>query len=160
GLDQARPQESRVHFLQLYLRVRPAVTLAGTSIERGQSIPHAEVLSAFESNALQRSRPRTAVQALLERRRVRLLITLAAGALLPFALRVVFRSGGAFQPSAINSLVWNGAAIVLAFWMRLSMETYPGVRRAYLLLFSATTTHLLALAWFIFTREPYDRVAL
>ena len=44
--------------------------------------------------------------------------------------------------------------------MRLSIEFYPGIRRAYVILPSALTGHGMALLWFVLTRLPYDRVAL
>lgn len=51
-------------------------------------------------------------------------------------------------------------AVAIAFWMRFSMESYPGIRRANLILPSALTAHAVALTWFVLTRLPYDRVAL
>jgi len=51
-------------------------------------------------------------------------------------------------------------AIVIAFWMRLSIETYPGIRRSYVIFPAALTGHGLVLTWFALTRYPYDRVAL
>lgn len=44
--------------------------------------------------------------------------------------------------------------------MRLSIEFYPGIRRAYVILPSASTAHGVALVWFMLTRLPYDRVEL
>jgi lipopolysaccharide/colanic/teichoic acid biosynthesis glycosyltransferase len=49
---------------------------------------------------------------------------------------------------------------VIAFWMRLSIETYPGIRRSYVIFPAALTGHGLVLTWFALTRFPYDRVAL
>ena len=46
------------------------------------------------------------------------------------------------------------------FWMRLSIETYPGIRRSAVILPSALTGHGLVLLFFAMTRLPYDRLAL
>ncbi len=48
----------------------------------------------------------------------------------------------------------------IAFWVRLSVEVYPGIRRSYLILPTALASHGVVLTWFVFTRFPYDRVAL
>jgi lipopolysaccharide/colanic/teichoic acid biosynthesis glycosyltransferase len=64
------------------------------------------------------------------------------------------------EPASVNTLIANVAAVGFAFWMRLSIESYPGIRRAYLILLSASTAHGCALVWFLFTRLPYDRLGL
>jgi lipopolysaccharide/colanic/teichoic acid biosynthesis glycosyltransferase len=51
-------------------------------------------------------------------------------------------------------------AVVLAFWTRLSIETYPGIRRSSVILPAALTGHGVAVVWFVLTRFPYDRVGL
>src|SRR6185503_5023619 len=78
----------------------------------------------------------------------------------PWLIRSLFLPGEPFEASAVNTFIANAIAIVLAFWMRLSIESYPGIRRAYVILPSALTGHGLALLWFVLTRLPYDRVAL
>jgi lipopolysaccharide/colanic/teichoic acid biosynthesis glycosyltransferase len=88
------------------------------------------------------------------------LITLLVGAVLPWLVRSLFLPGRPFEPATINTIIANAAAVLLAFWMRLSIESYPGIRRAYVILPSALTAHGLALVWFILTRLPYDRVGL
>ncbi|HET9459620.1 MAG TPA: sugar transferase, partial [Sphingomicrobium sp.] len=50
--------------------------------------------------------------------------------------------------------------IVIAFWLRLSVETYPGIRRSYVILPSALTGHGIVVVWFLLTRFPYDRIVL
>jgi lipopolysaccharide/colanic/teichoic acid biosynthesis glycosyltransferase len=75
-------------------------------------------------------------------------------------IRGAFLPGQWFEPASVNSLSANVAAIVLAFWVRLSIEFYPGIRRAYVILPSASTAHGVALVWFMLTRLPYDRVEL
>ena len=62
--------------------------------------------------------------------------------------------------STLNTLVANVLAIVVAFWMRLSIETYPGIRRSYVIFPSALTGHGLTILWFVLTRFPYDRIGL
>jgi lipopolysaccharide/colanic/teichoic acid biosynthesis glycosyltransferase len=44
--------------------------------------------------------------------------------------------------------------------MRLSVETYPGIRRSYVILPSALTGHGIVVFWFLATRFNYDRVGL
>jgi len=96
----------------------------------------------------------------LIRRRFQLATTVLFGSLVPWLIRSLFLPGEPFEASAVNTFIANAIAIVLAFWMRLSIESYPGIRRAYVILPSALTGHGLALLWFVLTRLPYDRVAL
>jgi lipopolysaccharide/colanic/teichoic acid biosynthesis glycosyltransferase len=79
--------------------------------------------------------------------------------LLPWWARTNF-GGRLFEPAATNALVANTIAVVIAFWARLSVETYPGIRRSYVILPSASTAHGVVVVWFLLTRFPYDRVAL
>ena len=65
-----------------------------------------------------------------------------------------------FEVAGTNAMFANAVAIVIAFWMRLSVEPYPGIRRSYVILPSALTGHGIVVAWFLLTRFPYDRVAL
>ena len=44
--------------------------------------------------------------------------------------------------------------------MRLSIETYPGIRRSSVILPAALTGHGVVVVWFVLTRFPYDRVGL
>ena len=44
--------------------------------------------------------------------------------------------------------------------MRLSIETYPGIRRSSVILPSALAGHGSVVAWFVLTRFPYDRIGL
>src|SRR5690242_14988798 len=94
---------------------------------------------------------------LLARRRMQLATTLVLAAFVPILLRGLFLPGDALEPASVNTFLANVAAVAFAFWLRLSMETYPGVRRAYLILLTASTAHAAALVWFLFTRLPYDR---
>jgi lipopolysaccharide/colanic/teichoic acid biosynthesis glycosyltransferase len=42
----------------------------------------------------------------------------------------------------------------------MSVETYPGISRSYIILTSALTGHGLIVAWFVLTRFHYDRIGL
>jgi lipopolysaccharide/colanic/teichoic acid biosynthesis glycosyltransferase len=97
---------------------------------------------------------------MLSRRRFQLASAALIAALLPWLIRSLFLPGRPLEPSAVNTVVANVAAVVFAFWMRLAIESYPGIRRAYVILPSALAAHGTALAWFVFTRLPYDRFAL
>jgi len=96
---------------------------------------------------------------LLTRKRFQLSLSLLLGALLPWAARF-FLPGKPFEAASINGLIGNAVAICIAFWMRLSIETYPGIRRSFVLLPAALTGHGLVILWFVLTRFPYDRLAL
>ena len=111
-------------------------------------------------SARRRSTERGERQAsLLHRKRFQLALSLLLAALLPWAARS-FLQGHLFEPASINGLMGNVVAIVIAFWMRLSIETYPGIRRSFVLLPAALTGHGLVVTWFLLTRFPYDRLAL
>jgi lipopolysaccharide/colanic/teichoic acid biosynthesis glycosyltransferase len=99
-------------------------------------------------------------RSMLTRRRFQFAAALFVGALVPFLLRGSVIPGNTFAVSGINALAANALAITVAFWMRLSIEVYPGIRRTYVILPTALTGHGLALTWFVATRFPYDRVAL
>ncbi len=100
------------------------------------------------------------VRSALARRRVQFGTAALLAALVPWLIRSLFLPGRPFEPAAVNALIANAAAVLLAFWMRLSVESYPGIRRAYVFLPSALAAHGLVLVWFVLTRLPYDRVAL
>jgi lipopolysaccharide/colanic/teichoic acid biosynthesis glycosyltransferase len=95
----------------------------------------------------------------IHRKRFQLALSLLLAAFVPWAARI-FLPGHLFEPASINGLLGNIVAIVIAFWMRLSIETYPGIRRSFILLPAALTGHGLVVAWFLLTRLPYDRLAL
>ena len=113
---------------------------------------------AFKATSAQRRKQQR--QSLLTRRRFQFVGALVLGALFPWFLRGPILPGTMAEPSSMNTLVANTIAIVIAFWMRLSIETYPGIRRSYVIFPSALTCHGLVLTWFALTRFPYDRVAL
>jgi len=97
---------------------------------------------------------------LLTRRRFQYAGALVLGVLLPWSLRGSILPGRLFEYASIYTLAGNIVAITIAFWMRLSIETYPGIRRSYVIFPAALTGHGLVLVWFVMTRFPYDRVAL
>ena len=103
--------------------------------------------------------PRDKGGSLLTRRRFQLAGSLVFGALVPWVLRIIL-PGDLLEDASINGLIGNSLAITIAFWMRLSIETYPGIRRSAVILPSALTGHGLIILWFVLTRFPYDRLAL
>ena len=104
--------------------------------------------------------PRVRHGSLLTRKRFQFAGALILGALLPWAARGPLLPGELFEAASLNGLIGNSVAIVVAFWMRLSIETYPGIRRSYVIFPSALTGHGLVVVWFVLTRFPYDRVGL
>lgn len=97
---------------------------------------------------------------LLAYRRIQIVTTILLSAFVPWMLRGSIFGGKLFEAASINALTANLIAVGMAFWMRLSVESHPGIRRAYLILVSTTVAHSATLVWFLFTRFPYDRVAL
>jgi lipopolysaccharide/colanic/teichoic acid biosynthesis glycosyltransferase len=98
-------------------------------------------------------------QTIFSRRRFHFVGALVVAVLLPWSVRTVI-GGRLFEAAAVNALVANTIAVIIAFWMRLSVETYPGIRRSYIILPSASTAHGIVVVWFLLTRFPYDRIAL
>jgi lipopolysaccharide/colanic/teichoic acid biosynthesis glycosyltransferase len=95
----------------------------------------------------------------LARKRVQFVGALIIAVILPWLGRTVF-GGRLFEAAAANAFIANTIAITIAFWMRLSVETYPGIRRSYVILPSALTAHGIVVVWFLLSRFPYDRIAL
>lgn len=96
----------------------------------------------------------------LVRRRYQFLGALVVGSLIPFFVRAVFLPDTFYQPASTNTLFGNAAAIVLAMWMRLSLETYPGIRSSYVIFPAALSAHGLIVVVFLLTRLPYERLGL
>jgi lipopolysaccharide/colanic/teichoic acid biosynthesis glycosyltransferase len=95
------------------------------------------------------------------RRRFQLAGALIFAALLPYVLRYFSKADFSLLAlSGSNAFLGNFAAVLIAFWMRLSVETYPGVQRSYILLPTALVAHALILTFFVVTLIPYDRVSL
>src|SRR5688572_3937458 len=99
-------------------------------------------------------------RSLFSRRRFQFAGALVIGALLPFALRGTILPGLLAEPASVNALIGNSLAITLAFWMRLSIETYPGIRSSYVIFPTALSGHATVLVAFLLTRLPYDRLGL
>ena len=97
---------------------------------------------------------------LLTRKRFQFAGALLLGALLPWVLRGPILPGRLTEASSLNALTGNVIAVVIAFWMRLSIEIYPGIRRSFVIFPAALTGHGLVLVWFVLTRFPYDRLEL
>ncbi|MBW0008195.1 MAG: hypothetical protein JO335_10850, partial [Sphingomonas sp.] len=103
---------------------------------------------------------RAASASILVRKRVQFAGALLLGAFVPYAIRVFLRTDLFDEPATVNALSANAVAVVIAFWTRLSIETYPGIRRSLVILPAALTGHGLVLVWFVLTRFPYDRWGL
>ena len=103
--------------------------------------------------------PTVGTGSILARKRFQFAGALVIGAIVPWALRGPL-PGDVLEAAAINAFAANVVAVVVAFWMRLSIETYPGIRRSYVIFPSALTGHGLTIVWFVLTRFPYDRLGL
>ena len=101
-----------------------------------------------------------AAPSLLVRKRFQFAGALLIAAWLPWFARGPLLPGEMFEPASLNTLAGNVVAVVIAFWTRLSIETYPGIRRSSVILPAALTGHGVAVVWFVLTRFPYDRVGL
>jgi len=101
-----------------------------------------------------------AAPSILIRRRVQFAGAVLFGALLPWFARGPLLPGKMFEAASLNTLAGNAIAVAIAFWTRLSIETYPGIRRSSVILPAALTGHGVAVVWFVLTRFPYDRVGL
>jgi len=96
----------------------------------------------------------------LIRKRFQFAGALVIGALPTWFARGPLLPGTMFEAASLNTLIGNGIAVAIAFWMRLSIETYPGIRRSSVILPAALTGHGVVVVWFVLTRFPYDRVGL
>ncbi|GAA4042832.1 sugar transferase [Sphingomonas rosea] len=94
----------------------------------------------------------------LARRRVQLIGAILLAALVPFAVRLFFTPSSLWI-SSTNAFYANVVAVVIAFWLRLSVEPYPGIRSSLVIAPTCAVAHAVVLAFFFFTRLPYDRTA-
>lgn len=124
------------------------------------AISRASAIRQMNMALLQETAARREPRSILSRKRFQFLSALLIGALLPWSLRGAILPGSLMEAAAANALVGNIAAIIIAFWMRLSIEVYPGIRRSYVILPAALTGHGIAVASFMMTRLPYDRLSL
>jgi lipopolysaccharide/colanic/teichoic acid biosynthesis glycosyltransferase len=99
-------------------------------------------------------------RSLFTRRRVQFAGALVVGGLAPFLLREMLAPGTWTAATSLNALWANALAVVIAFWMRLSIETFPGIRSSYVILPAALTGHGMMILILLMTRLPYDRLAL
>ncbi|MEO7366163.1 MAG: sugar transferase [Sphingomicrobium sp.] len=99
-------------------------------------------------------------RSLFTRRRFQYAGAVVLGALLPVVLRGTVLPGLPGEASTVNALFGNLVAVTIAFWMRLSIETYPGIRSTYVIFPTALTGHGLVVVAFLLTRLPYDRLSL
>ena len=96
----------------------------------------------------------------IARQRFNLIGALASVALLPFLLRAIILPVDAFYAASINALMFNCLAVLIAFWTRLSIETYPGNRSTHVILPSIVLAHATIVTALLLARLPYDRLAL
>lgn len=92
----------------------------------------------------------------LIRRRVQLLGAMLLAGLGPLAWRLLLTPEAVYV-STFNAFYANLVAICLTMWLRLSVEPYPGIRSSIVILPTAAAAHGVVLAFFFFTRLPYDR---
>jgi hypothetical protein len=67
-------------------------------------------------------------RSILNRRRFQIVGALLLAALLPYLIRTLANAEAASDPPNVNALLGNAAAVLIASWMRLSINTYPGIR--------------------------------
>ena len=96
----------------------------------------------------------------ISRQRFNLLGALVAVALLPFLLRAAILPQDTFYAASVNAFIGNVLAVLIAFWVRLSIETYPGNRSTHVILPSIVLAHATIVTGLLMTRIPYDRLAL
>ena len=94
------------------------------------------------------------------RQRFNLIGALVVTAGVPFLIRSIIVPQDTFLASSINSLLFNVIAVAIAFWTRLSIETYPGNRSTHVILPSVVVAHGLIITILLMARLPYDRLAL
>src|SRR5215212_6375370 len=85
---------------------------------------------------------------LFARKRFQVAGALIIGALVPYMLRGTVLPGLQGEAATVNGLIGNTVAITIAFWMRLSISTYPGIRSSYVIFPTALTGHGLVVAGF------------
>jgi len=96
----------------------------------------------------------------ITRQRFHILGAIVATAILPFLLRAIILPKDTFYSASINALMFNGLAVLIAFWTRFSIETYPGNRSTHVILPSIVVAHATIVTILLLSRLPYDRLAL
>ena len=103
------------------------------------------------------ARPR---QALVTRQRFSLFGAVIFAVIMPFAIRSLFLPDPAYFNTTLNALIANFLAVVLATWIRLSVQTFPGTRSGTLIAPSIIVAHATIVTLLLMARLPYDRFAL
>jgi lipopolysaccharide/colanic/teichoic acid biosynthesis glycosyltransferase len=96
----------------------------------------------------------------IARQRFNLLGALVVVPVLPFLLRAAILPQDTFYEASINALIGNVLAVLIAFWVKLSIETYPGNRSTHVILPSIIAAHAIIITGLLMARLPYDRLAL
>lgn len=96
---------------------------------------------------------------IVESRRFQFVGALLIAALVPYFFQLLLPPFG-LSTSANVALAANAAAVIIAFWMRLSFDVYPGVRRSYVIMPSVLAAHGIVFAALLATRLPYTRTSL
>lgn len=108
------------------------------------------------------SRPVGSVQrsSWMTRRRFQMVGAILFSALIPFLLRTELYPGTRDEATTLVTLGGNLMAVLIAMWVRLSVETYPGVRSSAVNLPAATASHGVVVIAIVLMRLPYDRLGL
>ena len=100
-------------------------------------------------------------QRFLLRRRFEFLGALIVAAFLPWAGMRWLVDDPTFTPSAFhNSLFANAAAVFVALWTRMSIETYPGIRSGQAIFPAILASHAVTVGALLLLRLPYHRPTL
>jgi lipopolysaccharide/colanic/teichoic acid biosynthesis glycosyltransferase len=102
---------------------------------------------------------RERVGALLVSRRFQFIGAFLAAAFVPFLVQLANPPLGP-DPAKTNALAANTLAVIIAFWMRLSITVYPGIRRSYIIVPTVLTAHAITYAALLASRLPYPRISL
>ena len=103
----------------------------------------------------------TTRQRFVFRRRFEFLGALVLAAILPWAGFRWLITDTTFPPSVFhNSLIANAVAIFLALWMRISVETYPGIRAGQTIFPTVLVAHALTFGALLMLRFHYHRPTL
>ena len=103
----------------------------------------------------------TTKQRFVLRRRFELLGALVLAAFVPWAGFRWLITDATFDAAVFHSsLIANAIAIFLALWMRLSVETYPGIRAGQTIFPAVLVAHALTFGALLMMRFPYHRPSL
>lgn len=130
--------------------------LSPVSLNRGPRLLLHVAGHTVRENVGPASRP---IRELLLSRRFQLYGGLLVAAVLPFVIQLYTPPWGA-APEKSYALGANVFAVVIAFWMRCSIEDYPGIQRSYVIVPTVLAGHGVAFAALLITRLPYSRLSL